>query len=98
MSCLRVADVVTLHVPLVESTRGLIGEHELNVLKDSVFLVNCARGGVVDERALLQALDEKRFAASTVVSAIKKYTLENEFRNPPRHRAGLLSFLRSLCL
>lgn len=48
--------VVTVHVPLDESTRGLIGEAELEKMQDGVLLVNCARGGVVDEAALLAAL------------------------------------------
>ncbi|OGM46567.1 D-3-phosphoglycerate dehydrogenase [Aspergillus bombycis] len=63
---LSVSDVVTLHVPLVQNTRGLIGEHELDIMKDSAFLVNCARGGVVDERALLKALDEKRIGGAAL--------------------------------
>ena len=52
------ADVVTLHVPLTEQTRGLIGAQQLALLKPDALLVNCSRGGVIDERALLQALEE----------------------------------------
>jgi D-3-phosphoglycerate dehydrogenase len=55
---LKVADVVTLHVPLLESTRSMVGERELEMMKDSAILVNCARGGVVDERALVKALED----------------------------------------
>nr|POE74326.1 d-3-phosphoglycerate dehydrogenase [Quercus suber] len=53
---LRVADVVTLHCPLVESTKGLISDRQLDIMKSTSFLINCARGGVVDEAALLRAL------------------------------------------
>jgi D-3-phosphoglycerate dehydrogenase len=55
---LRESDVVTLHVPLLASTKGLIGEAQLGIMKDTAILVNCARGGVVDEGALLKALKE----------------------------------------
>lgn len=51
------SDVVTLHVPLEPGTRNLIGEGEFESMRDGVILVNCARGGVVDEAALLAALD-----------------------------------------
>ena len=51
------ADFVTVHVPLTESTRGLIGERELAKLRPTAFLINCARGGIADEGALLAALD-----------------------------------------
>lgn len=51
------AELITIHVPLNHSTRGLISEREFQSLKMSPFLVNTARGGIVDERALLAALD-----------------------------------------
>ncbi|ROV88747.1 hypothetical protein VMCG_10073 [Cytospora schulzeri] len=57
---LRQADVITLHVPLSESTRGMIGTKELDMMKASAVLVNSSRGGIVDEKALLQALKEKK--------------------------------------
>ena len=44
------SDFVTLHVPLDSSTRGLIGARELAAMKRTAFLVNTARGGIVDER------------------------------------------------
>jgi D-3-phosphoglycerate dehydrogenase / 2-oxoglutarate reductase len=50
------ADVLSLHVPLVPETRGRIGARELSLMRPDAILVNCARGGVVDERALLAAL------------------------------------------
>jgi phosphoglycerate dehydrogenase-like enzyme len=54
------SDVVSLHVPLSDSTRGLIGVRELELMRSSAILVNCARGGIVDEHALLEALAEER--------------------------------------
>ncbi len=63
---LREADYVTLHVPLLPQTRGLIGSHELEVMKPTAYLVNTARGGVVDEAALLTALDEGKIAGAAL--------------------------------
>jgi D-3-phosphoglycerate dehydrogenase len=57
---LREADVVSLHVPLTEGTRNLIGARELALMKPSAVLINCARGGVVDEKALADALRNDR--------------------------------------
>jgi D-3-phosphoglycerate dehydrogenase len=51
------ADVVTLHTPLTEHTRNLISRERIALMKPGSFLVNCARGGIVDEEALLEALD-----------------------------------------
>lgn len=53
---LKEADYISLHVPLTEETRGMIGEREFDLMKSTAILVNCARGGVVDEQALFQAL------------------------------------------
>lgn len=51
-------DYVVLAVPLTNATRNMIGEHELRAMKSSAFLINIARGGVVDEPVLVQALQE----------------------------------------
>ncbi|NLG85023.1 MAG: C-terminal binding protein [Firmicutes bacterium] len=53
---LRMADVVSLHCPLTEETRGMIGRKEFNAMKPGSFLVNTARGGIVDQEALKEAL------------------------------------------
>ncbi len=63
---LRRADFVTLHTPLTETTRGLIGERELALMKPTARLINCARGGLIDEEALLRALDEGRLAGAAL--------------------------------
>jgi phosphoglycerate dehydrogenase-like enzyme len=61
---LEQADFVSVHVPLDDDTRGLIGEAELRRMKPTAFLVNIARGGVVDEEALLEALRDGRLAGA----------------------------------
>jgi D-3-phosphoglycerate dehydrogenase len=65
-SLLERADVVTLHVPLTRATRGLIGRAELARMKPGAFLLNVARGGVVDEAALAEALGEGRLGGAAV--------------------------------
>ncbi len=60
------ADVVSLHVPLTRGTRGLIGARELASLKRDAVLVNCARGGVVDEAALHDALAHGRLRGAAL--------------------------------
>lgn len=60
------SDFVSLHVPLQPSTRKLIDERALARMKPTAFLINLARGGVVDEQALLRALQEKRIAGAGV--------------------------------
>jgi D-3-phosphoglycerate dehydrogenase len=54
---LRESDVVTLHVPLTPQTLGLIGASALRLLRPHAYVINCARGGVIVERDLLEALD-----------------------------------------
>jgi len=61
---LRTSDIVSLHLPLDASTRGMIGAAELASMKASAFLVNAARGGLVDESALKTALVEKRLGGA----------------------------------
>jgi phosphoglycerate dehydrogenase-like enzyme len=61
---LRESDFVSLHVPLNKDTEGLIGPHEFTLMKPSAFLINVARGRVVDRKALLAALREQRLAGA----------------------------------
>lgn len=55
---LRTADVVSLHIPLNDHTCNLIGAKELGYMKPSAILINTARGGIVNEDALVEALDQ----------------------------------------
>jgi D-3-phosphoglycerate dehydrogenase len=60
----RQADYLSLHVPLSPGTRHLIGRRQLGVMKPTAYLINCARGGVVDEAALIEALRAGRIAGA----------------------------------
>ncbi|MHB1295358.1 MAG: phosphoglycerate dehydrogenase [Anaerolineae bacterium] len=60
------ADIVTLHLPLMPSTRGMIGKRELALMRPGAFLVNTSRGGMVDEGALYSALREGKLAGAAL--------------------------------
>ncbi|MEP6343252.1 MAG: phosphoglycerate dehydrogenase [Maricaulaceae bacterium] len=60
------ADFITLHTPLVEGTRGIVSKERLAITKKGVILVNCARGGLVDEEALKDALDSGHVRAAAL--------------------------------
>ena len=93
-SCLKTADIVTLHVPLDLSTHNLIGERELAMMKPTAILINTCRGPVVDEKALYAALrDEKILGAGLDVMVEEPpkpdhelFTLKNAIFSP--HGAG----------
>jgi len=55
---LGTSDVITLHAPLTDETRGMIGREQFRMMKKGVKFVNCARGGIVDEQALYDAIRE----------------------------------------
>jgi D-3-phosphoglycerate dehydrogenase len=63
---LKESDFISLHVPFNKEQGAVISEDEFKKMKDGVFLVNCARGGVVDEAALLEALESGKVAAAAV--------------------------------
>ena len=61
---LRPADVVSIHAPLTPETRGIVGRDALALMKPTAYLINCARGGLVDEDALLAALRARQIAGA----------------------------------
>lgn len=62
----RESDILTLHCPLTPQTQHLVSEQSLSWMKPGAFLVNTARGGLIDEAALLRALREKRLAGAAL--------------------------------
>jgi D-3-phosphoglycerate dehydrogenase len=63
-SLLKQSDYITLHLPLTGETRGMIGRQQMELMKPTTFVVNVSRGHLIDEEALVQALEEKRIAGA----------------------------------
>lgn len=63
---LKWSDIVSVHSPLTERTRGLIGRNELQLMKPTSIIINVARGGIIDEAALAEALDNGWVAAAAL--------------------------------
>lgn len=78
------SDVVTIHMPLSERSRGLIGAAELAAMKPSGYLVNTSRGPIVDEPALIDALRERRIAGAALdVYDVEPLPLDHPLRSMP---------------
>ena len=63
---LKESDFISLHIPFNKETGAVIGAKEFEMMKNGMYLVNCARGGVVDENALLDALDSGKVSAAAI--------------------------------
>jgi D-3-phosphoglycerate dehydrogenase len=80
---LRRSDFVTLHVTGGPQTRHLIGERELGLMQPDAFLINCSRGGVVDESALAEAIETGRLAGAALdVYEVEPTAPESVFADP----------------
>ncbi len=93
---LPLCDVLSLHVPLIPGTKNIIGEKEIGLLKPTAIIINTARGGILDEDALTQALVEKRIAGAgldvfyaepNIDCSSKLFKLENTVFSP--HLGGI---------
>jgi len=72
------SDYISIHTPLNDNTHHLIGEKELSLMKDSVYIVNTSRGGVIYEKALIDALRNKKIAGAALdVFAIEPINKDN---------------------
>ncbi|HEX7173446.1 MAG TPA: phosphoglycerate dehydrogenase [Candidatus Limnocylindria bacterium] len=78
------SDVITVHTPLTPQTRGLLGRAQLEATKPGAFVLNVARGGIVDERALADALASGHLAGAAVdVYSAEPMTADNPLRSAP---------------
>ena len=77
----RISDFITVHLPLTDATRDSIGEREFSMMKEDAFFINTSRGEIVDEEALLRALDEGK---------IRGAALDVFREEPPRKDSPLL--------
>ena len=85
----RISDFITIHAWLTDETRGMINKNELEIMKPTAFLVNCARGGIIDEDALYDALKGGKIAGAALdVFAVeparknKLFELDNLYVSP----------------
>jgi phosphoglycerate dehydrogenase-like enzyme len=77
----RTADIVTIHLQLSDRTRGLVTGKELALMKSSAYLINTARGPIVEEKALIAALTERRIAGAGLdVFDTEPIPLDHPFR------------------
>jgi phosphoglycerate dehydrogenase-like enzyme len=78
----RAADIITIHVQLSDRSRGLVTAKELGLMKPSAYLINTARGPIVEEKALIAALSERRIAGAGLdVFDIEPLPLDHPFRH-----------------
>lgn len=63
---LKISDIITLHVPLTDQTANIINKKTLENCKDGVFVINCARGGLIDEKDLKDSLDSGKVAGAAI--------------------------------
>ena len=98
---LRESDLISVHAALGESTRGMIGERELSMIRDGALLVNTSRGAIIDEQALIRELESGRIRAVLDVFTKEPLnadsplrTLDNVYLIP--HKAGPTFDLRGL--
>lgn len=103
----RRADVISVHLPLCEQTRGILGEREIALMKKDAILINVARGAVTDERALANAIADGRIGGLGVdVYSVEPFPEDHPFypiRNHPRvcftpHMAWGAKEARERCL
>ncbi|MDB4349477.1 phosphoglycerate dehydrogenase [Omnitrophica bacterium] len=63
---LKVSDYITVHTPITDKTEHMLGEKEFEMMKDGVRVINAARGGIIDEKALLKALKSEKVAGAAL--------------------------------
>lgn len=81
---LKVSDFISLHVPYDKTKGALIGKKEFELMKDGVILINCARGKVVDEAALIEALDNNKVAGAGIDVFEEEPTKNEALVNHPK--------------
>lgn len=81
---LKKSDFVSLHIPFDKNKGAVIGKEQFAIMKDGAFLINCARGGVVCEEALLEALNSGKLAGAAVDVFAEEPTKNEELVNHPK--------------
>lgn len=86
---LRSSDIISIHAPLNEKTRNLLGINEINLLKDDAIVLNLGRGGIVDETAMARAIDERNLRFGTDVLECEPMSENSPFLKV-KNRANLV--------
>ncbi|MZK50429.1 D-2-hydroxyacid dehydrogenase [Clostridium beijerinckii] len=81
---LKVSDFISLHVPYDKAAGSLMGKKELELMKNTAYLINCARGKVVDEAALIEALNKGEIAGAGIDVFEEEPTKNEELINHPK--------------
>src|SRR5207253_6542102 len=80
---LKRADFITLHTPLTDQTRNILSRENLAKTKKGVFIINCARGGLIDEAALKDALDSGHVAGAALDVFVEEPAKDNKLFGAP---------------
>ena len=81
---LKVADFVSLHIPMPADKKAVVGEAELATMKPTAYIINTARGGLVDEQALVKALDEGKLAGAALDVFVEEPTKNEALYKHPK--------------
>lgn len=81
---LKVSDFISLHIPFDKSKGAVIGKEQIAMMKDGAYIINCARGGVVDEAALLEALNSGKIAGAGIDVYEEEPTKNEALVNHPK--------------
>ena len=81
---LKNSDFISVHIPFNKDRGALLKEEEFNIMKDGVYIINCARGGVIEEEALLKALNNGKVIAAAL----------DVFENEPKPKKELINHER----
>ena len=78
---MAVSDFITVHTPLTKDTKGLFNRETIQQCKDGVYLINCARGGIIDEEALYEAIESGKVAGAALDVFVEEPPVDNRLLN-----------------
>jgi len=78
LEIVKIADFITVHAPLTEETKAIISDREFALMKPTAFVINCARGGIIDEQALYNVLSNKKIAGAALDVFCKEPPLDSK--------------------
>ena len=79
-----VSDFITIHLPKTEETKNMLNKEAFSLMKDSVRIINCARGGIINEEDLLEAIDKGKVAGAAIDVFSKEPNIESPLIQLPQ--------------